>query len=268
MYLSTEVEKVASKFSAPPFDFDGCFVHDYDGEAYFKFILINAFSIALPSGEKFFIDSLKKSLSSIEEPETKSAVRIFMMQEAVHSKYHSIYNKTCCRENGYSLARLEAPFLFNSAYVANNNSDQYCLALTVCLEHLTAVASEALLTHDWLDICAPSVAEFWKWHALEEIDHRSVAYDLYMATYKDKAFLNQVMSEVYLKFARFLEKTMHTMASSDGKSTKALKVWLRESDFMVGQQGVIPYFMQLIERFYEVDFHPDTHFDLTILASL
>ncbi|CAM4419468.1 metal-dependent hydrolase [Pseudoalteromonas ostreae] len=268
MYLSTEVEKVARKFSAPPFKFDGCFTHSYEGEEYFKFILINAFSIALPSGEKFFIDSLKRNLSAIKDSKTKNAVRIFMMQEAVHSKYHIIYNKTCCKENGYSLQRLEAPFLFNSAYVANNNTAQYCLALTVCLEHLTAVASEALLTHDWLAICAPQVKEFWKWHALEEIDHRSVAYDLYLSTYNNKAFLEQVMGEVYLKFARFLEITMCNMASSDGKDTKALKCWLRESDFMVGKKGVIPYFMKLIERFYEVDFHPDSHFNLMVLESL
>ncbi len=268
MYFTAEVEKLAVKFSSPPFSFDGCFVQEYREDEYYKLVLLNAFSIALPSGEKFFIDSLKRHLSDICSQEHKDFVRVFVMQEAVHSKYHTIYNKTFCKENGYSLKRLEAPFLFNSGYVTSNNTKKYCLALTVCLEHLTAVASEAILKNDWLSSYSPRIEKFWKWHALEEIDHRSVAFDIFRSIYDDKIFLDQVMREVCIKFSRFLEITMCAMVSHDEQDTKKLKSWLRNSDFMTGEHGVIPYFMNLIDRFFESDFHPKTHFDNILLESL
>lgn len=260
MYISQEVSDVAPNFRQPPFNFEGCFKEVPAGDDYFKMVVVNAFSIPLPSGEKFFIDSLKHSIKKINNDMLAKQVKIFVRQEALHRKSHIEYNKILSNERGYSLEKLESLYLLNSEYVRKNYDEKYCLALTVCLEHLTASAAEAYFNNlHWLNECNPEIINFWKWHAIEELDHSAVAFDVYNELYNDKPYLNKVMGEVYRKFAAFLEKTILTMVIMDGKSVTDMKKWILESSFMNGESGVVPYFETLLNKFYQDDFHPSTH---------
>lgn len=58
------------------------------------------------------------------------------------------------------------------------------LAVTVALEHWTALMGNGLL------LCPtvyskgdPNLGLIWHWHAMEETEHKSVAYDVYMRSY-------------------------------------------------------------------------------------
>lgn len=266
MYISKEIDGIASKFSSPPFDFRDCFECDQVGEAYFKQIIIHAFSIPLPSGEKFFIDVVKKCAKLLKNRSLDDNVSIFLTQEALHRKSHINYNEALCSSRGYDLVKLESIFLFNSKFLLSTKDIKYCLAATVCLEHLTASASEASLKNPhWLHGLHPNVVDFWQWHAIEELDHRAVAYDIYIDLYDDTPYLHEVMKEIYPKLARFLESTILRMVSADGESTSEFKSWMKNSKFIVGESGVLSCFENLVEKFFVDGFHPATHFDDTFL---
>ena len=56
------------------------------------------------------------------------------------------------------------------------------VAVTAAYEHFTAVMATGVLTHpNWLDGATPELALLWRWHAVEESEHKTVAFDLYRA---------------------------------------------------------------------------------------
>ena len=61
-----------------------------------------------------------------------------------------------------------------------------CLAITCSLEHLTATLGELLLNSAsgryLLQRMTPSHRALWIYHAIEETEHKAVAYDVYQAT--------------------------------------------------------------------------------------
>src|SRR5207244_3358365 len=54
------------------------------------------------------------------------------------------------------------------------------LAVTIALEHFTAIMADAMLTNDGvLEGADPRMAALWRWHAIEETEHKAVAFDVY-----------------------------------------------------------------------------------------
>ena len=59
------------------------------------------------------------------------------------------------------------------------------LAATAALEHFTAIMAHALLSDPrHLEGASPEAARLWRWHAMEEIEHKAVAFDTFVATVK------------------------------------------------------------------------------------
>ena len=73
------------------------------------------------------------------------------------------------------------PFLEGVRWSEENLSPLARLAATVALEHLTAILAAALLDGRSGSLAGadPRVAELWRWHAVEETEHKSVAFDVY-----------------------------------------------------------------------------------------
>ncbi|MEZ0367601.1 MAG: metal-dependent hydrolase [Candidatus Sericytochromatia bacterium] len=142
--------------------------------------LLNTFSIFFPQGEKFFIDSVRNFQTQISDAELKSAIVSFMRQEALHSREHIEYNKVL-QEAGYPVELFEAQvaLILNLDRLLLPKEAQ--LAITCALEHLTAIMAQALLGHHeaFSENSDPRFVAMWKWHALEETEHKAVAFDVY-----------------------------------------------------------------------------------------
>lgn len=116
-------------------------------------------------------------------------VKAFVNQEVQHSAEHASYNKNIGREYNHNMQKIdnlvkgifwileECPFIPNRRHA--------CLGVTCSLEHLTATLAEILLTtkegRRALDLMSPSHRTMWVWHAIEEIEHKSVAFDVSVA---------------------------------------------------------------------------------------
>ena len=60
------------------------------------------------------------------------------------------------------------------------------LAATMALEHFTAIIAHELLANPrHLANADQATADLWRWHAVEEIEHKGVAYDTWLAATKD-----------------------------------------------------------------------------------
>jgi len=142
---------------------------------------MNVFSIYIPRGEKFFIKSVRYFEDKIEDPELLSLVKAFIKQEANHYKAHEVFNAGLEHQNIRSSREEKAAeklFSFMEKWLPKKMQ----LGITVFDEHLTASGAKLLLQSEKLAASLdPEMRKLWEWHAVEEIEHKSVAFDVYEA---------------------------------------------------------------------------------------
>lgn len=138
----------------------------------------NALNVVFPAGERFFVRSVKHYLPQITDPALIARVRAFFGQEGSHGHEHErIYDML--EAQGYEI-RPWLEWYERTAYelLEQRVPPNLRLSATVALEHLTAAMAEVALTKEFLDEAHPVMQQLLRWHAAEEIEHRSVAFDV------------------------------------------------------------------------------------------
>jgi predicted metal-dependent hydrolase len=139
----------------------------------------NGLNLLFPDGERFFIRSVKHYVDRIEgDPELHERVRGFFGQEGRHGHEHERCNRVLV-EQGYDVDSF-LRFYRRWAYdvIEKHSPPVLRLAATAALEHYTATLAENALRSDFMDNAHPVMRDLLLWHAAEEIEHKSVAYDV------------------------------------------------------------------------------------------
>ncbi len=135
----------------------------------------NALSITFPRGEAYFVESVKAFRDGTPEKLARE-IRAFSVQEVMHSREHLAFNNRVA-EAGYRVDHLEQAVIDSLAKTAGRPRI-LDLAVTMALEHYTAtMAHEILKRPDVFAGADPELANLWRWHAIEEIEHKGVAFD-------------------------------------------------------------------------------------------
>ncbi|WP_420211663.1 metal-dependent hydrolase [Burkholderia aenigmatica] len=142
----------------------------------------DAFSIMFPLGEKFFVDSVRQYRDVLPADGMLAAqADAFLYQEAAHIREHRAYNRRLVRQ-GMPVDALEALMRRRQQQCRRVAPPLLQLTFTACLEHYTAILADLLLRDPAiLDGVAPSMAAIWRWHAIEETEHKAVAFDVFRA---------------------------------------------------------------------------------------
>ncbi|HEX3423340.1 MAG TPA: metal-dependent hydrolase [Sphingomicrobium sp.] len=140
--------------------------------------IYNALSMTFPKGEAFFVESVR-AFRNGAPPRLAEDIRAFTTQEAIHSREHDAFNKRAA-VSGYDLARLESQVERRLA-LTRSRAPIVSLAATMALEHFTAILAHQLLADPrHLEGADKETADLWRWHAVEEIEHKGVAYDTWL----------------------------------------------------------------------------------------
>lgn len=218
--------------------------------------VFNGMSITFPAGEKFFIDSVRHFRDEVTDPTLREHIRGFCGQEGFHTREHQRYNEALCDARGYDLATLEGKLTRPLNMARKHLGPLEHLAITVAIEHFTAVLSELLLQRgSVLDNAEPSLRELWRWHAAEEMEHKSVAFDVYRAVGGTEAMRRRVMRRTSVFVAMQLTRALMYMLRKDGKLLNA-KLWLNGLRDLFGKEGVFAGGGELYRAFYAESFHP------------
>jgi predicted metal-dependent hydrolase len=144
-------------------------------------IFLDNLSVFFPAGERFFVKSVRAHQDFVKDDQLAQEVRGFNGQEGLHTREHEAYNAWLQRQ-GYPIEELEKRVEAILDGVSNRAPDDMQLAVTCALEHFTALLGGALLNDPkLLEGAHPAMAALWKWHAAEENEHKSVAFDVYRA---------------------------------------------------------------------------------------
>jgi len=144
--------------------------------------LMASLSAVFPDGEDFFVRSVRSYRDRITDPDLKRQVTGFIGQESVHGREHRALNDRLA-ELGYPVKQGEAITRWGLELREKVLPPMSNLAATAALEHFTATLAELVLTNpEMRATAAPGpVHDLFLWHALEESEHKAVAFDVYKA---------------------------------------------------------------------------------------
>lgn len=213
-------------------------------------------SVFFPEGERFFVRAVRAHARHAQhDPTLKRDVNGFCGQEGVHTREHERYNDLL-RAQGYPIDLLERRVARILANVDRLLPPRLRLAATCALEHFTALMGHMLLGDDGMLAGAdPAMARLWRWHAAEENEHKSLAYDVYLASGGNDPERMAVMAAATVIFwALVLEHQARFMAR-DGTLTSP-REWASLGWFLFGKPGglrkIFPHYL----RYYVPGFHP------------
>jgi predicted metal-dependent hydrolase len=142
--------------------------------------LAATFSSVFPDGEAFFVRSVRRFRDQITDVDLAQQVTRFIGQESRHGRQHHLLNQRL-GALGYPTQRYERVTRRYLAIRERVFTPRSNLAATAALEHFTATLAELLLTSEPTRemFGHQAVQDLFVWHALEECEHKAVAFDVY-----------------------------------------------------------------------------------------
>ena len=228
----------------------------------------NALSITFPRGEAFFVESVKAHRDGAP-PKLAAEIRAFVVQEIMHTREHVSFNKRVA-DAGYRIDHLEQ-VVVDSLEITKGRPRILNLAVTMALEHYTAMMAQQMLGNPRVfEGAQGDMADMWRWHAIEEIEHKGVAFDTWMHATRDwtrwkrwkvKSIMMVLVS--YRFWTKRVAGTLDLLAQdgiTGGRAKRAL-AW-----YLLGRPGYIRTLLPAWLSYFMPGFHPWNHDDRALIA--
>lgn len=215
--------------------------------------LLTALSSTFPIGEQFFVHSVRNVRDQVQDPQLQAQIAAFIGQEAMHSKAHREFNDAWRRDD-YQLDRFQA-WLARKDHHVKSLPPKVQLAITCAFEHFTALLGGYILRHpEVLSTLDDDAAKLWIWHAIEEIEHRAVAFEVYQHVYADHRLRRMIMRSVTAGFASLTFYSTSQLFLQDKKNSMP-----KIGGNLFGLYLLVKMLLQLLPEYlsyYRKDFHP------------
>jgi len=270
--LPDEPQDIALRPRNVKFDWSNLPMHYVNGDA-FATHWVNVMHILLPEGERWFIRVFAQALPLIRDDKLREAVIGFMGQEAVHASAHQGAQDHLAASgidtDGFvrHLERFFSEHLGDRDLTGDAAHEWLLdrLALIASIEHSTAMLGDWILNATHLDELEvdPTMLDLLRWHGAEEVEHRSVAYDLYM--HLDGDYRRRVRSHILILPALVLlwaEGIRHLMGNDptllNSGLTPRWRDWSRAAskDLLPSPRHTVRTYRSYLRR----NFHPSQEF--------
>ncbi|MEO6153322.1 MAG: metal-dependent hydrolase [Croceibacterium sp.] len=218
----------------------------------------NALSATFPRGEALFIDAVR-AFRDAAPPQLEAEIRAFVRQEINHTREHVAFNRAA-QASGYDLSRIDARVEMLIGQVRARPRIGW-LAVTMALEHFTAMFSHEFLAHPEHFLGADAAqADLWRWHAVEEIEHKAVAYDTWLHATRDwsrwkrwrvKSVLMLIITRRFIRNRS--QDALELLAQDDIGGWRAR--W-RLAWYLVGRPGILRRVFPAWCAYFLPGFHP------------
>lgn len=141
--------------------------------------LLNAYTLLVPDNEGFYIRTLNACLPQLDgEHRLQRQVHEFVRQEGQHGVGHRKAWKVL-EDQGYRFKR----FVKTVAMLAYGPVEKFMplslrASMVTAIEHINAFMGHEFLAGDLLQGVEPKMRALFEWHFAEEVEHRSVAFDV------------------------------------------------------------------------------------------
>jgi uncharacterized protein len=227
-----------------------------------------ALSLTFPRGEAFFIESVKANREGAP-PQLEAEIRAFIRQEVNHSREHIVFNRAA-EAAGYDVGEIDK-HVASLIDEANAQPPIARLAVTMSLEHFTAMfAQDFLANPEHFMNSDVEQAEMWRWHAVEEVEHKGVAYDTWLhATrnwprFRRWLMRSLVMFDVTRRFISHRTRDALDLMEQDGLprgEARRKLLW-----YLYGKPGILRRIFPAWLAYFMPGFHPWRTDDRALIA--
>ncbi|MER6990232.1 metal-dependent hydrolase [Saccharopolyspora hirsuta] len=265
-----EPDRVALQARDVEFDWSQLPVHWIPGEPFATHV-INFLHLVLPEGERWFVEVFKQALPLIRDDQLLEDVRGFIGQEAMHAESHQGVldhfdaHGMDTRPYVEQVAWMFRKVLGDRPYGGRRAESWLVqrLAMIAAIEHYTAFLGQWVLDAKGLDAAGadPTMLDLLRWHGAEEVEHRSVAFDLYM--HVDGSYLRRshamviamvVLAVLWVRGVRYL------MAADPVLRGRRKPRW--RDMLRTGRLGLTPSYWQMLRAvpsYFRRTYHPSQH---------
>ena len=212
-----------------------------------------------PDGEMFFVKSVRAVRDQVKDEQLQKEISAFIGQEAMHSKAHLALDNHLVAQ-GLPLKDIEKIALNLLGFVHKAGSKKLDLSITCALEHFTATWAQQFLEHqETHDLMADhTMRKMWTWHAIEESEHKAVAFDTYKAIGGDYPTRAAGMVIAMLGLSAALVHIEVKMMRHDKQLTN-WKGWGYGMKKMFGRKGFFTPTLPKLFDYFRPGFHPNDH---------
>jgi predicted metal-dependent hydrolase len=227
---------------------------------------MNVLHLLLPEGERWFVRTFQQAVPLISDDTLREDVLGFIGQEATHAEAHSevldhllargLDPRPFTRQMEHVFRRILGP---RPGLTDEQAREQLIerVAIVAAVEHFTAYLGDWMLNARALDRAGihPVMLDLLRWHAAEEVEHRSVAYDLmrhldrrYVRRARTMLLVAPVLFGLWVRGARFMVRA---------DRTARVRLTWREA-MRAGRRGLLPRLSEIFRAFLRY-FHPAYH---------
>ncbi len=188
--MKTNTQTLMPVVRRPKFGLEKGFPKYYWGGHKIATHLINAMHVVFPEGERMFVRATKAYADAIKDPVLQNRIKAFIAQETQHGSQHERLWKVLEAQGvhctDYQEWHKEDAYGKHEGFLSGLLSEEFGkrmrLSVTAALEHYTSTLGLIALDEHigLLKDCDPVMADLLKWHAIEEVEHRDVAFDVMM----------------------------------------------------------------------------------------
>lgn len=210
-----------------------------------------------PPGERFFAESVRRYREHATEGALKAQVAGFMGQEALHGQEHEKLNAHFKRI-GFDTA-VPDRLIRRGLWLLARLPPSQQLACTCFMEHFTARLGQQLLTDEnYRRLVDPEMIKLWQWHALEELEHKAVAFDVYERVGNRQIERRLAMPLVVAALLPPVLLSWAWMVLRDPQA-REWREHARGLRLLLGREGFVTPILSKMGVFWRPGFHPAKH---------
>jgi len=247
-------EGVQVTFRRMRFDFEEGFPRYWHGGSAFRSLFWTQLSTAFGPGERFFIDSARALRSHIDDPALNQEFAEFCRQEGHHTAQHAKFDRINAAM-GIDVARCGRRYARWLDLGRRMLGPRARLGITCALEHLTSGWADMMFERpDLSEGGDPRVLALWRWHAIEEAEHRGTCFDVYVAA--GGGYLTRVSTLLLAWSLILLISVVNTLRLQATEGRLFTADTARGLGYLFGSRGIVTYLLPAFVRYLSPRFHP------------
>ena|SRR3990167_2961766 len=220
----------------------------------------NALQAMFPEGERFFMDSARDVRDMLGKDaipaELNEQIRLFIRQEAMHGREHDAWTNALISLGYIGMEGFDLKLKRDNQWAKKKMKPLWRLSMTAASEHFTASLAHLFIYQrpDLIEKAASPFRELLVYHAMEEVEHKAVCFDLFKQA-KGGYFLRSFgMIFVTIDLLVRLRNRQEYLLKKDGLWNAKTRKEMR--DLLWGKDGIMRVLAPYLLQYFRPDFHP------------